>query len=107
MNRLEGVPLVVEDCMIRTVGVTRLFKAGREEIRALDDVSIHVPAARLTMLRGRSGSGKTTLMNIMGALDRPSSDPFFSAMPRSPLPATGSGMNSGGRAWVSFFNRSR
>ncbi len=77
MNRLEGVPLVVENCMIRTVGVTRLFKAGREEIRALDDVSIHVPAARLTMLRGRSGSGKTTLMNIMGALDRPSSGSVF------------------------------
>jgi putative ABC transport system ATP-binding protein len=62
---------LVEDCILRTEGVTRLFKAGREEIRALDNVTVHIPSVRLTMLRGRSGSGKTTLMNIMGALDRP------------------------------------
>ncbi|HEY5467171.1 MAG TPA: ABC transporter ATP-binding protein [Clostridia bacterium] len=61
----------MEDCILRTEGVTRLFKAGRDEVRALDNVTVHIPAARLTMLRGRSGSGKTTLLNIMGALDRP------------------------------------
>ncbi len=63
---------MVEGCILYTEGVTRLFRAGRDEIRALDSVTVHVPAAKLTMLRGRSGSGKTTLMNIMGALDRPS-----------------------------------
>jgi putative ABC transport system ATP-binding protein len=62
---------LVEDCILRTEGVTRLFTAGRDEVRALDSVSVHIPSARLTMLRGRSGSGKTTLLNIMGALDRP------------------------------------
>ena len=64
---------MVEDCILKTDGVTRLFRTGRDEIRALDNVTVYIPAGRLTMLRGRSGSGKTTLLNIMGALDRPSS----------------------------------
>ncbi len=59
------------EMMMRTVDVTRVFKAGREEVRALDQVTVGIPARRLTMLRGRSGSGKTTLINIMGALDYP------------------------------------
>ncbi|NLN47030.1 MAG: ABC transporter ATP-binding protein [Clostridiaceae bacterium] len=61
------------DNILQTDSVTRVFKAGREEVRALDQVTVDIPAARLTMLRGRSGSGKTTLINICGALDRPTS----------------------------------
>ncbi len=64
---------MVEECILRTDGITRLFRTGRDEIRALDNVTVHIPDGRLTMLRGRSGSGKTTLLNIMGALDRPTS----------------------------------
>lgn len=43
------------------------------EFEALHGVDIHIPAGKLTMLRGRSGSGKTTLMNILSALDYPKS----------------------------------
>jgi len=38
---------------------------------ALKDVSVEIPAGKLTILKGRSGSGKTTLMNIMCGLDQP------------------------------------
>lgn len=60
--------------MLITQGVTRTFPiAGGKEFTALKGVDIHAPKGKLTLLRGRSGSGKTTLMNILGALDKPSS----------------------------------
>ncbi len=61
------------DYILQTDSITRVFKTGREEVIALDQVSVDIRSASLTMLRGRSGSGKTTLINICGALDRPTS----------------------------------
>ena len=50
--------------IIKTENVTRVFKSGSENIFALKDVSIAVPKASLSVLKGRSGSGKTTLINL-------------------------------------------
>ncbi len=61
------------DSMIKTQNLCREFRSGQEIVHALNNVSIEVPAGRLTILRGRSGSGKTTLLNSLGALDRPTS----------------------------------
>lgn len=49
-----------------------LYDTSQEkEFVALHDISVQIPAGKLTILRGRSGSGKTTLMNILSALDYP------------------------------------
>ncbi|MCL1787282.1 MAG: ABC transporter ATP-binding protein [Defluviitaleaceae bacterium] len=40
---------------------------------ALKGINLTVAENKLTILKGRSGSGKTTLMNILGALDYPTS----------------------------------
>ncbi|MDR1294244.1 MAG: ABC transporter ATP-binding protein [Bifidobacteriaceae bacterium] len=42
-------------------------------LKALDAVSMDVPAGEWLSIVGPSGSGKTTLMNIVGCLDRPTS----------------------------------
>lgn len=42
-------------------------------VHALKGIDLHIQPNKLSVLRGRSGSGKTTLINIMGALDRPTS----------------------------------
>jgi putative ABC transport system ATP-binding protein len=52
-------------------GLTRVYRSGRSEVRALSDVGFTVPAGQLVVVRGRSGSGKTTLLNIVGGLDTP------------------------------------
>ena len=50
------------------------FKIGDGSIvHALKGINLQIPPNRLSVLRGRSGSGKTTLINILGALDRPTS----------------------------------
>jgi len=51
--------------------ITRVYRLGRSEVRALDGVSLRVRAGEFVAIRGRSGSGKTTLLNIIGGLDRP------------------------------------
>ncbi|SHF48638.1 putative ABC transport system ATP-binding protein [Caldanaerobius fijiensis DSM 17918] len=53
--------------------VCRDFIVGKETVHAIKDVSITIQEKKLVALKGRSGSGKTTLMNILGALDYPTS----------------------------------
>lgn len=53
--------------------IKRAFPVGGESFFALKGISLTVDENKLTILKGRSGSGKTTLMNIMGALDYPTS----------------------------------
>ena len=60
--------------MIEAKHVTRDFTiASGEKIHVLKDINVEIPEGTLSILKGPSGSGKTTLMNIIGALDRPSS----------------------------------
>ena len=64
--------------IIETKDIDRDFPiAGREPVHVLKKVSVQITEKSLTILRGPSGSGKTTLMNIIGALDTPTSGKVF------------------------------
>ncbi len=66
-----------EESMIRAQRVNRIFPVAGGRFQALTDISLDIPAGKLTILRGRSGSGKTTLLNILGVLDKASSGSVF------------------------------
>lgn len=54
--------------------VSRSFPIlGQEPIVVLKNIDLEIKAESLTILKGRSGSGKTTLINLLGALDYPTS----------------------------------
>jgi macrolide transport system ATP-binding/permease protein len=65
------------DQVIRVENVTRIYRAGDVEVRALNSVSLTVERGEFVAVMGSSGSGKSTLMAILGCLDRPSGGRYF------------------------------
>ncbi|MDT7560792.1 MAG: putative transport system ATP-binding protein [Pseudonocardiales bacterium] len=57
--------------MIQLEGVTKIYRMGEVELRALDDVDLSIAEGELVAIMGPSGSGKSTMMNILGCLDIP------------------------------------
>ena len=63
--------------MIRLENITKTYEKHGQTLRALEDVSLHVPKGDFLAITGPSGSGKTTLMNILGCLDRPTTGRYL------------------------------
>jgi len=66
-----GAPLVQLD------GVTKVYRMGDVELRALAGVSLEIATGESTAIMGASGSGKSTLMNLLGCLDRPTTGRYL------------------------------
>lgn len=58
--------------MIKTKNLTRIYKSGNAEIRAIDSIDLEVRKGEFITITGKSGSGKSTLMYQLGLLDFPS-----------------------------------
>jgi len=65
------------DAIINLVNITRIYRVGTEEIRALNGITTKIGRNEYVALMGASGSGKSTLMNIIGCLDSPSGGDYF------------------------------
>lgn len=57
--------------ILSTKNLKKIYNAGENETRALDDVSIEIEDGSFVAIIGSSGSGKSTLLNMLGGLDRP------------------------------------
>ncbi len=57
--------------IVEAIGLTKIYGANGEEVRALDSVNFHIRQAEFVAVMGPSGCGKSTLLNLIGALDKP------------------------------------
>ncbi|MFD4557089.1 ABC transporter ATP-binding protein [Streptomyces sp. NPDC058469] len=54
-------------------GVTKRYSRGKEVVHALDGIDLTIGDGDRLVIQGPTGGGKSTLLQMIGALDRPSS----------------------------------
>lgn len=57
--------------IVRFENVSKIYKLGDHETKALDDVSFSLESGKFVVILGPSGAGKSTLLNMLGGLDSP------------------------------------
>ena len=75
----QGARGPVDGALIELQDVSRVYRTGRLEVPALQNVDLRVERGEFVAIIGPSGSGKTTLMNIIGCLDRPTGGAYWLA----------------------------
>jgi len=63
--------------MIEIKNVTKIYKMGEHEVRALNGVTLKIEDGDFVAIMGPSGSGKSTLAHILGLLDIPSQGQYW------------------------------
>ncbi len=62
--------------MIEIQNITKVYRLGDVEVRALNGVDATIGKGEWVAVMGPSGSGKSTLMNILGCLDQPTAGSY-------------------------------
>lgn len=63
----------MDDAIVNMNDVTKIYRQGEVEVQALRGLNLTIQSGEFTAISGPSGSGKTTALNLIGALDAPTS----------------------------------
>lgn len=59
--------------LLKLEDVSKTYQMGKVQIEVLKNINVAIKSGEYVSIMGPSGSGKSTMMNLIGALDRPSS----------------------------------
>ena len=59
--------------IVEFMEVSKIYRVGDQEFKALDKASFELNEGELVVILGPSGAGKSTLLNMLGGLDNPTS----------------------------------
>ena len=59
--------------LVELAGVSKIYDTESMKVTALDGIGLSIDRGEFVVILGPSGCGKTTLLNIIGALDSPTS----------------------------------
>ena len=69
---------IVEKPVITLKNIKKSYFVGKEnELEILHGINLEIYKGEFVAIVGESGSGKSTLMNILGALDKPTSGEYY------------------------------
>ncbi len=63
--------------LIQLIDIHKIYQMGSTEVRANDGIDLRIMEGEFVAIVGKSGSGKSTIMNIIGALDVPTSGQYI------------------------------
>jgi putative ABC transport system ATP-binding protein len=63
--------------IIKTEGLTKLFRTDEVETTALDAINLEISEGEFTSIMGPSGCGKSTLLHILGLIDNPDGGKYW------------------------------
>ena len=58
--------------IIELKNISKTYKIGENEYKALDNIDLSINEGELVVILGPSGAGKSTLLNLIGGMDIPS-----------------------------------
>ncbi|MDF2484597.1 MAG: ABC-type antimicrobial peptide transport system, ATPase component [Herbinix sp.] len=63
--------------LIQLIDIYKIYQMGSTEVRANDGIDLKIMEGEFVAIVGKSGSGKSTIMNIIGALDVPTTGQYI------------------------------
>ena len=76
MNAVTKNPSSQSDTLIELTDITKSYFSADVETPVLHGINVTIKHGEFVAIMGQSGSGKSTLMNILGALDTPTSGSY-------------------------------
>jgi putative ABC transport system ATP-binding protein len=71
------VLLMENNTIVKIKGLSKVFKMGGQDVRALSNVNLEITKGEFVTIMGPSGSGKTTLLTLIGCLDKPTKGKIY------------------------------